>query len=96
CGVSPDVIKEFGVVSSEVALQMAKGGRNATGADISISVTGNAGPSAQDGQAGVGVVYIGYADAEHEYATRYDFEGTREEIRAQAVSAMLDEVFENI
>ena len=96
CGVSPDVIKEFGVVSSEVAGQMARGGRNATGADICVSVTGNAGPSAQEGEAGVGVVYIGYSDAEHSYTTRYDFVGTREEIRQQAVSAMLDEVFENI
>ncbi len=96
CGVSPDVIKEFGVVSSEVAGQMARGGRNATGADICISVTGNAGPSVQEGGAGVGVVYIGYADAEHNYTTRYDFTGSREEIRKQAVEAMLDEVYENI
>jgi PncC family amidohydrolase len=96
CGVSPVVISECGVVSSEVAEQMARGGRNATGSDICISVTGNAGPTAQEGEAGVGVVYIGYCDAEHHYTTRYDFEGTREEIRQQAVSAMLDEVFENI
>ena len=96
CGVQTEVIKELGVVSGEVAEQMARGGRNATGADICVSVTGNAGPSKQEGEAGVGVVYIGFADEEHSYFTKYEFKGDREEIRKQAVDAMLDEVFENI
>ena len=43
-GVKPDLIKKFGAVSAEVAAAMAKGGLYSSIADITIAVTGIAGP----------------------------------------------------
>jgi nicotinamide-nucleotide amidase len=48
------------VVSEECARQMAEGARRVLGADVGISVTGVAGPAAQDGQP-VGTVCFGLA-----------------------------------
>ncbi|MBQ6388376.1 MAG: competence/damage-inducible protein A [Mogibacterium sp.] len=59
-GVSPQLIEEYGVVSPEVAVQMASGARSRAGADIGISVTGYAGPDADPGHE-AGEAYIGYA-----------------------------------
>ena len=59
-GVRPETIDKYGVVSPEVALEMAVGARDASGADIGISVTGYAGPDADEGHS-PGEAYIGYA-----------------------------------
>ena len=54
------MIKEFSVVSPEVAEAMAAGARAASGADIGIAITGYAGPEA-DPEREAGEAYIGYA-----------------------------------
>jgi nicotinamide-nucleotide amidase len=40
--VSKDTIEKYGVVSPEVAIEMAEGGRKVLKVDICVSVTGNA------------------------------------------------------
>lgn len=60
-GVDPLLIEKFGVVSEEVAIAMAKGGQKALGVDVCLSCTGNAGPTAQEGEAPVGSVYMAIA-----------------------------------
>lgn len=57
-GVSEQTLAEYGAISEQTAAQMASGVRNLSGADIGISVTGNAGPTADEGKE-VGLVYIG-------------------------------------
>lgn len=57
-GVSEQTLAEYGAISEQTAVQMASGVRNLSGADIGISVTGNAGPTADEGKE-VGLVYIG-------------------------------------
>lgn len=57
-GVSEQTLEEYGAISEQTAEQMASGVRNLSGADIGISVTGNAGPTADEGKE-VGLVYIG-------------------------------------
>lgn len=47
--VSPDLIKRYGVVSKEVAEAMNEGLKKLTEADIYVSITGNAGPTFQNG-----------------------------------------------
>ncbi|MBQ6314331.1 MAG: competence/damage-inducible protein A [Mogibacterium sp.] len=59
-GVPAEMIKEFSVVSPEVAEAMAAGARAASGADIGIAITGYAGPEA-DPEREAGEAYIGYA-----------------------------------
>jgi len=59
-GVSAETIEKYSVVSAEVAMEMARGALAKSGADISVSVTGYAGPEADPGREN-GEAYIGYA-----------------------------------
>lgn len=58
--VSPETIEKYGVVSREVALEMVRGLKKVSGADICISVTGIAGPGGGTAETPVGTVYIGF------------------------------------
>ena len=57
-GVSEQTLAEYGAISEQTAAQMASGVRNLSAADIGISVTRKAGPTADEGKE-VGLVYIG-------------------------------------
>ena len=57
-GVSQQTLDTFGAVSEETAREMSAGVRRLSGAEIGISVTGNAGPEPSEGKE-VGLVYIG-------------------------------------
>ena len=59
-GVDPELIKEKGAVSREVAEALAEQVRKLTGADIGIGVTGLAGPDG-DGVHEVGTVFVSMA-----------------------------------
>ncbi|MBO4540929.1 MAG: CDP-diacylglycerol--glycerol-3-phosphate 3-phosphatidyltransferase [Bacilli bacterium] len=88
-GVEKALIEEKGVVSEEVAKSMASGGHEALEADIVISVTGNAGPTAEEGQAGVGEVYFGVFSSQGIAAIHKNFSGKRNEIRSMAAKEMV-------
>lgn len=57
-GINKNIIDKYGVVSEEIAILMAKGGMKIIDSDIVISFTGNAGPTAEKGDAEVGRVYM--------------------------------------
>ena len=57
-GVSAQVLTEYGAVSSETAGEMAIGIKNKTGAEISLAVTGIAGPTGGSPSKPVGLVYF--------------------------------------
>ena len=59
-GVDRGIIARYGVVSAETAEAMAAGAKARSGADIAVSVTGYAGPDADEGHE-AGEAYIGYA-----------------------------------
>jgi nicotinamide-nucleotide amidase len=59
-GVDPAMIEKFGVVSAEVALEMAAGACRVTGADIALATTGEAGPISSSSQP-VGTLFLGLA-----------------------------------
>ena len=48
-GVAPDLVAEHGVVSTEVAVAMARGVQEAMRADVGLATTGVAGPGPSDG-----------------------------------------------
>lgn len=58
-GVDPAIIEQYTAVSAETAAAMAEAVRKKSGADIGIGVTGNAGPTASEGQP-VGLVLWRY------------------------------------
>lgn len=72
-GVDPDDLERHGAVSEPVARQMAQGVRQRLGADIGISTTGIAGPTGGTPDKPVGTIWVGYADAEGDRATRLQF-----------------------
>ena len=57
-GVPGEIIETYGAVSEECARAMAEGVRALTGADIAVSVTGVAGPDADERGNPVGLIYI--------------------------------------
>ena len=88
------LLEKYGAVSAEVAKAMAEGARTALSADIAVSVTGLAGPGGDDFGHPVGMVYIGYCDDNISEVISCFFEGSREEIRNQAIQAALKIVLE--
>ena len=61
-GVSPETLKKYGAVSRETAREMVKGVLSLTKADIAVAVTGIAGPSSDNTNKPVGLVYIAVSD----------------------------------
>ena len=93
-GVSQAVLDQCGAVSAPVAEEMALGARNLLEADVAVSVTGLAGPGADEYGNPVGTVYIGFADAERTVSRKCLFSGDRTQIREQTVNAALALILE--
>lgn len=83
-GISYKDIDEFGVVSKEVAAQMASNGKKLLNVDYCVSFTGNAGPSAMEGKP-VGEIHIGVAFLDTAQVHSFNLEGSREEIQNKAI-----------
>lgn len=94
-GVSDQTVEEHGVVSAECAAEMALGVRDLTGADYSVSTTGVAGPTSQEGKP-VGLVFIAVAGPHGVTGKRFHFDGERPEIREKAVATAIDLVLETV
>ena len=60
-GIPQKDVDQYGVVSKEIALQMAELGRKKLNVEYCVSFTGNAGPSAMEGKP-VGEIYIGISN----------------------------------
>ncbi len=88
-GVSPDALKNYGAVSEEVALQMARGVREKFGTDYGISTTGIAGPGGGTEEKPVGTVWIAVSSKYGVYAERHNYAFTRSNnIRRASLAAM--------
>ncbi|MFC6787057.1 CinA family protein [Halobaculum halobium] len=103
--VSRESLDEEGAVSEPVARSMARGVRDTAGVDWGVSTTGIAGPDGGSDEKPVGTVFVGVAHAgawgsgeSRAGVERYEFDGTRTEIKAQiarqALTDLLDAVSE--
>ncbi|HEV7595145.1 MAG TPA: competence/damage-inducible protein A [Gemmatimonadaceae bacterium] len=90
-GVRAEDLERYGAVSEEVALQMAAGVRERTGAHVGVSVTGIAGPGGGTPEKPVGLVWIAIHGSEAK-ARRFHVVGDRAEIRQRAAQAALEMV----
>jgi PncC family amidohydrolase len=79
--VSKKTLDNQGAVSGAAAEEMAAGIMNGTGSDLSGSITGIAGPDGGEPGKPVGTVYIAVRRGTEKTVSRYQFSGTREEIR---------------
>jgi nicotinamide-nucleotide amidase len=84
-GVPQKILDTYGAVSEECAKAMAEGARSVTGADIAVSVTGVAGPDADERGVPVGIVYIGLATPDGTFCRSCDF-GRRRRDRIQGLA----------
>lgn len=90
CGVSAKTIRAHGVVSKNVAEEMAAGVKKLTNCDIAISTTGIAGPPNDEfGKADVGKVVIAMSCPNRDISKRFKFSGSRPIIIKDTVDAAL-------
>lgn len=95
-GVNRALIEQFGVVSSEVAQNMAFSAAKTAGTDAALSVTGIAGPDGGTAECPVGTVYIGCYLKGRLLAEHHVFDGDRTEVRKKATHCALTLLIEQI
>lgn len=83
-GVLPETLEHYGVVSFEVAEEMAMGAAERANADCAIATTGVAGPTGGTEENPVGTVCFACVVRNQVLTERMIFEGNRMEIRMQA------------
>jgi len=86
--VPVEVVESEGVVSAACALAMAEGAASRTGADVTISTTGVAGPDSQDGHP-PGTMFVACAGAGGRHVRSLSLQGDRRAVRAAGVDAAL-------
>jgi nicotinamide-nucleotide amidase len=90
--VTPELLAKHGAVSAEVALAMAKGALRRAPVQVTVAVTGIAGPSGGTATKPVGLVHIAAARAGRETLNqecRFGDVG-RSQVRTQSVNAALN------
>lgn len=87
--VDERVLFTHGAVSEECVLQMAQGACRVLGCDLSISISGIAGPSGGTPDKPVGTIWMGFCLRRMQdtkvHAQNFFLQGTREEIRKHCV-----------
>ena len=95
-GVDKNDIEQFGAVSEQVAIAMAKGAKVISGANFAISTTGIAGPTGGSAEKPVGTVWIGIATPEKCYAVCKNCGTDRSQVisraTAYAIAMLYDEL----
>lgn len=94
-GLSSELLSEHGVVSEQTALAMAEAVRSKFKTDISVSLTGAAGPDAHGDQP-AGTVWIGIATKEGSQSYRLQLSGMRNTNRLRAVKLALHYVIRTL
>lgn len=80
-GVKHKTIEENGVVSEQVAREMAEGVRRISGADIGVGITGIAGPTGATETKPLGLVYVAVSTEDETKAVELRLNGNRDKIR---------------
>lgn len=82
--IKKERVDMYGVVSQEIAGDMAMHGKFLLDSDYCISFTGNAGPEPMENKP-VGLIYIGVSAYNYTQVFQYLLKGSREEVIAQAL-----------
>lgn len=89
-GVNKCTLKVFGAVSSQTAAEMAIGAMRRLGAEVSVSITGIAGPDGGTDKKPVGLVYVACNVLGNVTVREYHFKGERLDVRMASVEAALE------
>lgn len=99
-GIPKKLIKEYSVVSAEVASEMAISIKSIMKTDYAIATTGNAGPSKGDSNAEVGAVFIALATPKEVIVEEFNFGQPREKVIDRTVIKSLEmlrkEILKNV
>jgi nicotinamide-nucleotide amidase len=91
-GVKSATLLQFGAVSEETVVEMARGAAVAAGSNVAIAVSGIAGPTGGSPQKPVGTVCFGFAVEGHVVSTTLVFSGDREQVRQQSIDFALQQI----
>ncbi|MBQ0009432.1 MAG: CinA family protein [Firmicutes bacterium] len=92
-GVKAETIEKFGVVSVEVAREMAECGRKLLNVDVCVAVTGNAGPTCEPGGKPAGFFCVAVSTKDGTSVETFKKMKKRNGVRNSAVLAMRDLVY---
>lgn len=82
-GISASLLRKHGTVSEEAAVAMAEGVKKLSGADVSLSITGVAGPASLEGKE-IGLVYMAVCLKDMVESKGLSLHGDRETIKRDA------------
>jgi nicotinamide-nucleotide amidase len=82
-GVGGSLLKKHGTVSEEAAIAMAEGVRKLAGTDVSLSITGIAGPAALEDKE-IGLVYMAVSLKDMTESKGMSLKGDRETVKGKA------------
>jgi PncC family amidohydrolase len=94
--VDPELMRQHGSVSKEVAEAMAVGVRLVTEAGLGIAATGIAGPGGATDTKPVGLAYVAVSDEHGTSVRQHQWYGDRDDNRAASVRALLQLVLEHL
>ena len=84
-GVSEQTLETQGAVSEAVALEMAQGAIKHSDAQVSVAISGIAGPGGGSAEKPVGMVCFGFCIQDHCFTQTQYFQGERSQIVAQSL-----------
>jgi len=93
--VKKESLEKYGAVSGEVSIEMAQGVIKNSVANISVAITGIAGPLGGSAEKPIGLVYISSLNSnapQHIIMRKFNFAGNRNEVRKASIIAALDEL----
>jgi len=94
-GVQESTIATHSAVSAEVVAEMATGALERSHADLTLAVSGIAGPAGGSSDKPVGTVYLGWAQRQGAVHTEcLHFTGNRDAVRRQSVATALQGVLD--
>ncbi len=95
-GIKKSTLEKHGAVSEEIAKEMAKGASIFSKADVTVGITGVAGPDGGSEEKPVGLVYIACSVCGRIKVRECRFSGNRMKIRENSVAAALSLMRESI
>lgn len=89
-GVTWSTLKQHGAVSQAVAVDMARGARQALSTQLGVAITGIAGPGGGMPEKPVGLTWIGLSAPDYEEAQQFVWDGNRLENKEKSAHAALN------
>jgi len=88
-GVAPNTLEQYGAVSAETVIEMARGIRQVLSAEVGLAVSGIAGPDGGTPEKPVGLAWIGLSAPGMEQAWHYLWPGDRLQVKEQTARQAL-------